>query len=410
MLMYSPAGRPITYVYGDPDTIKTRGSQIEELGQKMLDSASALQKLADGSDGLKGKAVDKLREGVGDVHGTLREAGALYTPTGPIVRTYGFALAREQEAIKGRVDSCTTLWETYVSLPGSVDPRGTGGLFQPDPGSDEAEQNAAEDAAKLAAYKAWEAEAKQFDSDYEDWESAFETAATNIDSTLSGKIKDSFWDDLDGFVAGLVKVLQVVGMALAVAALVIGGPIVAALAAVVAVATLVLAVYQYFRDDAGKLDLALAIVGVIPFGSLGKLAQGKSGAISFLGDIAGGAFKPTTYSAAAQQFKTLATVSKFGPGGLGSLRTGLGALWQQSNPEGFGTVMTRLLTGRTPADFAELSNAFGTGFEFATWFPAAFDFTHGMFGNAFKLGNYGTQFAGGGDLADKLPALPWLGF
>ena len=55
----SPAGRPIAYVFGDPATIKERGTEIEELGQMMLDSASQLQALADGSDGLKGKAVEK---------------------------------------------------------------------------------------------------------------------------------------------------------------------------------------------------------------------------------------------------------------------------------------------------------------------------------------------------------------
>lgn len=406
----SPAGRPIAYVFGDPTTIKERGTEIEELGQMMLDSASQLQAVSDGSDGLKGKAVDKLREGVGDVHGRLKEAGELYKPTGPIVHAYGVALEREQPQIQGHVDTCQSLWETYVALPGSVEPRGTGGWFQPDADSPEAEQQAAEDKAKKDAFDAWEAEAKRFDNDYDHWESAFDTAAGNIDETLAGKIEDSFWDNLDGFVAGLVKVLQVAGMILAVAALIIGGPIVAAIAAVVAVLTLVLTIYQYVRNDAGKLDLALAIVGVIPFGSIGKLAQGKAGVMPFVADVAGGAFKPSTYSAAAQQLRTISMASRFGGGGLSGLRSGAGALWQLNNPEGFGTVMTRLLTGKTPGDFAELSKSFGEGFEAITWIPGAFDFTHGLFGNAIKLANYGTQFAGTEGLSEKFPVLPFLGF
>ena len=252
--------------------------------------------------------------------------------------------------------------------------------------------------------------AKRFDNDYDHWEAAFDAAAGDIDDTLAGKIEDSFWDDLDGFVAGLVKVLQVAGMILAVAALIIGGPIVAAIAAVVAVLTLVLTIYQYVRNDAGKLDLALAIVGVIPFGSVGKLAQGKAGVMPFVADIAGGAFKPSTYAAAAQQMRTISMASSFGGGGLSGLRSGAGALWQLNNPEGFGTIMTRLLTGKTPGDFANLSKSFGEGFEAITWIPGAFDFTHGLFGNAFKLANYGTQFAGTEGLSDTFPVLPFLGF
>lgn len=79
----SPADRVIRSLEGTPSKIMERGTEIRELGEAMIDSATVLQSLADGTHGLKGKAVDKLVEGVGSAHGTLKEAGELYKPTGP---------------------------------------------------------------------------------------------------------------------------------------------------------------------------------------------------------------------------------------------------------------------------------------------------------------------------------------
>lgn len=406
----SPKGRPITELEGDPATIQLRGTEIEELGTMMTDSAKILQGLAAGTDGLKGKAAEQLREGVGDVHGRLQEAGALYTPTGPVVRAYGVALASDQPAVNGHVLRCRSLWETYVSLPGSLEPRGTGGWGQPDDDSPEADQQASEDAAKLAAFKAWESEAVAFDADYDSWESAFETAANDIDDTLAGKIKDRFWDDLDGFVAGALKVLAVVGLVLAVVGLVLGGPILAALAAVVALATLVLTAYQYVRDDASKLDMALAVVGVIPFGSMGKLAQGKSGLLSFAGDMAGGALKPSTYSAAASQLGTLSMASRFAGGGLQGFRASASTFWQLNNNGGLGGAMVKLMTGSTLDDFTKLGNIAEPGVDWTTRVAVGFDFGHSYMGNAIKLTGYGTQLSGSEGLSDMFPALKWMGF
>ncbi|MCH1884137.1 hypothetical protein [Agrococcus sp. ARC_14] len=405
----SPKGRTIATVVGDPDAIKARGTEIENLGTMMTDSATILKGLADGTDGLEGKAADKLREGVGDVHGTLKEAGQLYTPTGPVVYAYGVALAVDQPAIDGHVTNCQTLWETLQALPGSVEPRDTGGWGEPDAGSPEAEEQAAQDQAAREAYEAWEAEARAFDVDYDSWEAAFDTAASDVGDALAGKIKDSFWDDLDGFVAGALKVLAVVGLVLAVVGLIIGGPIIAALAAIVAVATLALTIYQYARGDASKLDLALAIVGVIPFGSLGKLAQGKSGAISFLGDIAGGAFKPSTYSAAMSQMRTLSMASRFAGGGFQGFRASASTFWQLNN-NGLGGFMTKLMTGKSLDDFATLGNVMEEGIDWTSRLAVGFDFGHSYIGNAIKLTTYGTQVAGTEGLTDRFPPLKWMGF
>jgi hypothetical protein len=319
----SPKGRRIERIEGKPGRIKQRGLDIEELGQMMIDSATVLQGLAEGTDGLKGKAAAKLREGVGDVHGTLREAGELYKPTGPVVYDYGVALTTDKPAINGHVSRCETLWEAFMSLPGSVEPRGTGGLFQPDADSPEAEEQAAEDEAKRLAYEAWETEAKGFDEDYDSWETAFDTATERVGDVLEGKIKDSFWDDLDGFVAGALQVLKWVGIALAIAALVIGGPIIAAIAAIVAVATLVLTIYQWRRDDAEFTDVLIASIGVLPIGSLGKLAKGKAGLTGIADDTLGGLLTGPGRSALRNEVSQVLGSGKAAYAFSGSMREGL---------------------------------------------------------------------------------------
>lgn len=318
----SPDGHDIERLEGDPAAIMSRGTEIRELGETMIDSATVLQSLADGTHGLKGKAVDKLVEGVGSAHTTLKEAGELYKPTGPIVWRYGYALSTVQDSLNGHVATCETLWETYESLPGDKDGRGVGGLFEPDEGSDEATKQQAEDDAKSDAYDEWEAEARLFDDDYDTWETAFDTAAADVDSTLSGKIKDSFWDDLDGFVAGALTVLKWVGLVFAVAALLIGGPLIGLISGIVGLVVLGLTIYQKVRGDCGWMELGLAVFGAIPFGSLSKVFS-KPGQAFF-----GGVFSKKGWTDAAFELKGILRAGS--GGGLQGLRAG----WQQFVAQG----------------------------------------------------------------------------
>lgn len=336
----SPRGRTIARVEGDPRDIQARGREIAELGQMMIDSATILQRLSDGTHGLRGLAVDALVEGVGDVHETMRLAGEMYTPTGPVVEAYGVALATDQPSIDGHVAECESLWSTYIWMPGTVEPHGVGGFLQPEEDSPEAQEQAAEDAAKLAAYQAWEDEAARFDTDYDSWESAFEAAAASVGDVLDDSIEDSFLDDLDGFVAGALQVLQWVGIGLAIASILIGGPIVALLAGIVALATLALTVYQFTQGDADGWDLGLAIFGVIPFGSLSKVFT-KPGQAFF-----GGVFSSKGWFDAASEARGIFRAGAGAGGGFQGIRAG----WTQFVTQGEAGLTTnaiaRFFTGK----------------------------------------------------------------
>lgn len=268
----SPKGREIKHVEGTPGEIVSRGKQIESLGRKMHDAATTLQTLKDNSlsDGQQqGKAIEKLQEIIGDSHEKLREAGDLYEPVGPVLVEYGEALESCKPRIDASANTCNELWSTYENLPGDKDDSTTeeeGGLL----GIGGTDKEEAEDnKAKKVAHDNWKSEAETFDTWYDVWEDAFDTATNGVTDGTSGKIEDSFWSDI-------AEVMAIVTIVIAVVALVIGGPIMAAIALVAGAIYLAAVIGQYCNDEANGMDIFLAAVSIVPFGKmsfLGKMAH-----------------------------------------------------------------------------------------------------------------------------------------
>jgi hypothetical protein len=343
----SPKGREIKHVEGRPGEIVSRGKQIESLGKKMHDAATTLQTLKDNtlSDGQQqGKAIQKLQEVIGDSHEKLKEAGDLYEPVGPVLVQYGESLETCKPNIDASANACKELWSTYESLPGDKEDSTTEeeGGFLGIGGTDEEE--AADNKAKKVAYDNWKSEAETFDTWYDVWEEAFDTATNGITEGTAGKIEDSFWSDL-------ADVLSVAALVIGIVALVIGGPILAAIALAVAAAYLFVVVMQYANGEANVTDIVLAGVGIVPFGKLtsfSKLAhlnrssltstlfanfkscQGLSNALKspklFYKDGLIGAFK---YRGASNGFQKLI----FGNEGLKSIHRTHKSFWQGAGPE-----------------------------------------------------------------------------
>jgi hypothetical protein len=356
----SPKGREITTLDGNAETIVSRGNKITTLGDQMISSAALLKDIADGASGQKGLAVEKLQEVVGDCHEELKLAGERYKPTGPVLVTYGNVLAEVQPLIKTAVENCESDWKTYQTKQSGVwDAQmayyptvpATEGEEPEDPA--DARKEAVDDAQGLAdsAYGDWRAEAKIFDTHYDTWEAAFDKAAEDIGTANSGGIEDSTWDDIDGFVAGALEVLKWVGLALAILGVIIGGPFIAALAAIAAIATLLLTIYSFARGNSTALDLVFAVVGVIPFGSLGKLFSGNK--LGFLDDMAGGLLSSGGRANIFGEVGGVLHGITTGYGRAGSFLPGLvrgargGALaWMGPNGMGAGNIISRLFTGQ----------------------------------------------------------------
>lgn len=265
----SPKGRTIRPVDGDPGTISKRGKNIEELGEMMLNSSLVLQNIADnalGGESMKGKAINALRDSIGDSHETLKQAGELYKPVGPVIKAYGDALEEVQPKIETAVNEAQDRYSTYISLPGDKDDSQTeeeGGLLGIG-GTDKEE--AAENQAKAQAYQDFVEKATEFDTHYDTWEDAFDAAANGIEDKTAGSIEDSAWSDW-------ADVLKVVGTIVAIAALFTGIGALVWLGVAIGVAATAVTAMQMANGEANWGDLALAALTIIPVGKLGNLSR-----------------------------------------------------------------------------------------------------------------------------------------
>lgn len=345
----SPKGRRIEWIEGNPSDIETRGNQIVDLGDQMVGSAGVLKAVADGATGMEGLSVEKLKDVIGDVHEELKLAGERYSPTGHALTKYASSLEEVQTGLRSIVDDAEHYWQQYGSLPGYIDGQRPA-IGMPSPGSPESTELAEDDQAKQAAYDKWEEKAEAFDAKYDTWESAFEDATNSIGEATDGGISDSWKDNVAGFADVALDVLAVAGIILAVLAIIIGGPLIAVLGAIVALATLALTLYMkaYGRADWG--DVAWAVVGVLPIGKLGKFAEGGSeGMKAFMKGFV-----------AADEFGDLAGVFRtgFNSGGLTALsRFGNGAteVWnfQRATPLGWGETLGRYMGFGSAEELAE---------------------------------------------------------
>lgn len=369
----SPQGREIGLLVGNADAIVSRGNAVTTLGDQMISSAAMLKSIADGASGQSGLAVEKLQEIVGDCHEELKLAGGRYQPTGPVLVTYGNVVAEVQPLIKTAVENCEEDWKTFLSKQADVwnahiahYPVASLAVGAEAEDSSDLRKDAVDEAQGLAdtAYSDWETGAIAFDTYYDSWEDAFTKAAEEIGTANSGGIEDSRWDDLDGFVAGALEVLKWVGLALTVLGIIIGGPFIAALAAIVGIATLLLTIYSFSRGNSSALDLVMSVVGVIPFGSLGKLFSGNK--LGFLDDMAGGLITSGGRANILGDFKAMGSGFNAGfaftqGGGIRQFFGGLNgsrANWMSHDGGGFSNVMSRLFTGRS-ADELNNPNFFG---------------------------------------------------
>jgi len=330
---YSPKGRNIEWIAGNAADIEARGREIKDLGMQMQVSAGLLRQIADGAT-MRGISIDKIKEVTGEVYEELQLAGERYSPTGEALKDYGISLADVQSGLQTIIDACEASWSTYATKKTAHDDLLFANTYAPAP---EPGDTTAEDAVKDAeddvtnAQDDWIDDGDDYDKKYDSWETAFELAVGLIGDATSGGIEDSWKDDFDGWVEGALQVLSWVGIALAVLCIVIGGPIFAALAAIVAIATLIGTIYLFTQGKKNGWDLALAIVGVIPFGKLSVLLK-PGGVTGFLKGIV-----------AFDEFATLGSAFRAGSGPavgfLPSLTAGGASLWAKIGDDvTFGTV------------------------------------------------------------------------
>lgn len=395
----SPAGNEIAPLDCEPSDIRDRGQDIFDLGEDMIESAAVLKSVSDSQYGQYGKAIDKLRNLTDDTYVMLEKAGLMYKPTGTHLKNYAQQITTPHWGLGFYSGRCEELWREFELLPGDKDAptQATG----EDASDDAALAADAQNRAKEDKYEEWVTSAEAYDGYYDTWETAFDTAVTKIGSVLDDGLEDGFWDRVDAWIEVIQTALTIVAIVLAIAGMLIGGPIIAALAAVVAVVTLGLTIYQAIRGDKGWLDVALAVVGVIPFGKLG-MVWNKAGIKEF-GSSAAKNFNPKTYGKGWTATKDL---WKAGSGNRWAtlMQQGDGILTVPKGQRGL-EVLTQLAFGKSSEGTTNMftkhfTNMRGTGFAARVFTAplsfagASFEFMHTMVGQGFKIGGWTSSVGG----------------
>lgn len=289
-------GHAVEVLEGDAHGIIARGREIEDLGEQMIGAADILREVGDGAGEERGRSIERIRSEVGDAHEELRKAGDRYKPTGGVMKTYGEKLADVQAAMRTIVrdagEASTTLDQKRSAAATAASTADNAPDVDPtDPTAVERNRQLQEAASSAqgdvdTAEAALDSQYTLFDTQWDLWDDAYEAALRGINDATEGNVSDDWTDNLAGVVEVVLEVLAWAGVVLAIAALIIGGPFIALIAAIVGVIALVGTIFLYAKGRRGLGDVVWAVVGVLPFGKLGKLFQsGKrlTGLKEFLG-------------------------------------------------------------------------------------------------------------------------------
>lgn len=287
-MLPSPRGRDLLEIPGDAADIAERGRAMVDLGDRMQRAANTLNHIASGTVG-KGLSIDKLRESAEEVHTDLKIAGIRYSPSGAVIRDYGDALGEVQQPIRTLISNASGKWETVRSRSIALETATQAG----DP-TDSLQ------ASFDTAYEDWVDESRGYDGYYDTWNGAYNAAVNGLEEANDNGAEDSWLDNSLPVLDALSLVLQVVGVVLAVAACILGGPFILA-AALVGLLALGVTLLRAAGGRADGADIFWSAVGVFPFGKafgaikgitaasgfMGRLAAGGRGALNMLTDMVG---------------------------------------------------------------------------------------------------------------------------
>jgi hypothetical protein len=290
----SPKGVPAVELDGDAGDIEAAGKHYIEIGARMSSTAGELQKLGD-NEKYKAASLDKVRESARELHSDLRKVGERYEKTGPVLVTYAGALRTARNTtVDPLVDEIISAHKAHEqaleakeNAQDKVDDNNTTWVWETE--ATDSEKSAANAALSEAAGTAKTAGENleglwtSFDSGYSTWENAYDAAVRGVEHAIDASgINDSWWEDL---LDGLATFATIVATIAVIAALIIGGPIWLAIAAVASIVAL--AAHCIMMACGSKrvswTDIALDALGVLPFlGAFGKGLKAGQGALGSL--------------------------------------------------------------------------------------------------------------------------------
>jgi hypothetical protein len=279
---------------GSADRIEAAGNHYVDIGARMSATAVELQKLGD-SEKYKAKSIDKVRESARELHGELKKVGERYEKTGPVLVTYAGALRTARnttvdplvEKVSAAHKVLLDALEARDDAQDKVDDNNTTWVWEDE--ATDAEKASANTAladakgAEKTAEEALDALWVSFETGFTAWDKAYDDAVGGIEDAMKASgVDDSWWEDL---LDGIANVATVVATIAVIAALVIGGPIFLAIAAVASI--IALAAHCIMMACGSKrvswTDIAFDAIGVLPFlGAFGKSLRAGQGVLGSL--------------------------------------------------------------------------------------------------------------------------------
>lgn len=291
------SGRPCLTVEGDADAIEEAGEAFRAVGAAMRRAARELGALSR-EERYVAQGFAAIRDEAGQAETDLERTARRYVGedgtggTAKALCDYASALRVVQFlASEGHVEAIRSSHEALEARRDeAAAARSSLNLLESPLSASEPSEGQlgrAEDAVEAADRAASGAESlleglwENFDSALSTWESAYDDAVAAIDDAIDlSDIDDSWWEDALDVV---ITIASVVGFVAAVLAMIVAAPFAAILATIatiagllVLVATLVMAIGGRRKDG---VDVALAVVGVLPFGKALATGQGFRGAL-----------------------------------------------------------------------------------------------------------------------------------
>lgn len=318
----------IIQLTGDAAGIEQRGREIESLGDQMQAAAALLDDIELGAE-TRGKSLDTIKDVVGDAASDLRTAGERYKPSGTVLRQYGDTLGTVQSTIASLLPELQELWTAYTTEQSSYEADSQ--LPDPEPGESTADRTSLQDVE--GKRELWAEKAVEYETAYSTWWGAYEDARTGIKDANDDGVEDNWVDNHLDFLNFVLDVLSYAGIALAIVACIVGGPFIL-LAAIVGLAALGLTILKVAGGHGNGMDIAMAAIGVFPFGKAAGLFKG-AGKLTALkgmaGDVVGAGWKNgsrvtsvLTRGKAGQVFHAGGTVNKNGSRVMRDFFGGLG--------------------------------------------------------------------------------------
>lgn len=302
----TPAGRTIIKLAGNPDGLADSATTLKDMGETVTQVCRTLTRI-DKGEGSRSDRVDMLKEHAGKCAKEMGKVQEIYSKT-------GIAIAEYQIHLDDDVSKTKTIHQTAVDLLPKVNAaeenlrtaqtqQSSLQNTEPDPNADQQKvakehQDAADavtDASgALTRLREQLDELKtQFDDAARDLDDAAKVAKSKIREAIDNSpAKDSFWDNISSILKVLKTILEIAAIVVAIVGIFCTGGLILMIGAAIAGATLLVDAMLMKSGRASWGDIAMDIVGVVPFGKVLKGAKAgykAANGASRAGKIWGGA-------------------------------------------------------------------------------------------------------------------------